>query len=104
MDDRDAFQRAVETMKKDDSRSFKLRFAVAMGSMSKLSKDSSSAFSSSSEVEAFQMDEIPEEHQQHQQQQQTTLTLEGQGILIYDRATGNPSHVIQPSCPLSCPN
>jgi serine/threonine-protein kinase RIM15 len=88
VDDKDAFQRAVETMKNDDSRSYKLRFAVAMGSMSKLSKDSTAAQSSpssSSEVEAFQMDEILE--------QQTTLTLEGQGILIYDRSTGEPSHV-----------
>jgi serine/threonine-protein kinase RIM15 len=87
VDDKDAFQRAVETMKNDDSRSYKLRFAVAMGSMSKLSKDpnASPTSSSSSEVEAFQMDEIPE--------QQSTLTLEGQGILIYDRSTGEPSHV-----------
>ena len=92
MDDKDAFQRAVETMKSDDSRSFKLRFAVAMGSMSKLSKDASAISSpAESEVEAFQMDEMPE------QQQQTTLTLEGQGILIYDRATGEPSHVSSPN-------
>jgi len=92
VDDKDAFQRAVETMKSDDSRSFKLRFTVAMGSMSKLSREASaiSASPAESEVEAFQMDETPE------QQQQTTLTLEGQGILIYDRATGEPSHVSLP--------
>ncbi|KAA8909007.1 hypothetical protein FN846DRAFT_776830 [Sphaerosporella brunnea] len=88
VDDKEAFQRAVETMKTDDSRSYKLRFSVTMGSMSKLSKDSNAAHlaSPSSEVEAFQMDEIPE--------QQTTLTLEGQGILIYDRSTGEPSHTM----------
>ena len=70
-------------MKTDDSRSVKLRFAVAMGSMSHLSKDSASM--STQEVDDFQMDEIPE--------QQPTLTLEGQGILIYDRSTGEASHV-----------
>jgi hypothetical protein len=71
-------------MKNDDSRSYKLRFPVAMGSMSLLSKDSSSAVASAPETEAFQMDETLEE---------ATLTLEGQGILIYHRSTGEPSHV-----------
>jgi serine/threonine-protein kinase RIM15 len=75
-------------MKNDDSRSYKLRFTVAMGSMSRLSKDTSTGQCPASEIEAFQMDEIQEEDDQ-----QTTLTLEGQGILIYDRTTGEPSHV-----------
>ncbi|KAI5796641.1 hypothetical protein EDC01DRAFT_614251 [Geopyxis carbonaria] len=85
VDDKEAFRRAFEVMRNDDSRSYKLRFTVAMGSMSRLSKDSSSA-NLSSEIEAFQMDELPD--------QSTTLTLEGQGILIYDRASGEPSHTM----------
>ncbi|KAI5819173.1 hypothetical protein BZA77DRAFT_241919 [Pyronema omphalodes] len=89
VDDKDAFENAVETMKNDDSRSYKLRFTVAMGSMSRLAKDASVGQSPASEIEAFQMDEIQEEDNQ-----QTTLTLEGQGILIYDRTTGEPSHTM----------
>lgn len=90
VDDKEAFQRAVEVMKNDDSRSYKLRFTVAMGSMSTLSKGQLSP------------EETPEDSKDAAESlngesteaiEDTALTLEGQGILIFDRATGNPSHV-----------
>lgn len=88
VDDKDAFQRAIDVMKNDDSRSYKLRLTVAMGSLSTLSSEYSAQNTSTPELGQFEMEEVKEER--------PTLTLEGQGILIYDRATGNPSHVRLP--------
>lgn len=87
VDDKDAFQRAVEIMKNDDSRSYRLRFAVAMGALSTLPKESEGT-DLLAEEEGFQMEEVVPEN--------NVLSLEGQGILIYDKATGTVSHVSQP--------
>lgn len=90
VDEKDAFLRAVEVMNNDDSRSYKLRFTVAMGSLSTLSSEYSGATSA-----VMELGEVDEDKQE-ENPERPTLSLEGQGILIYDRATGNPSHVRSP--------
>lgn len=84
LDDKDVFRNAIETMQNDDSRSFKVRFSVLVGPKSKLARDPAAA-ALPSEDEAFTMEEVKEE--------EDILVLEGQGILIYDRASGEASHV-----------
>lgn len=68
-------------MKNDDSRSCRVRFSVVMGSKSTLTEETAT----DGQEEAFPMEEVQEE--------QHTLSLEGQGIIIYDKPTGEPSHV-----------
>ncbi|KAI2635483.1 hypothetical protein GGS21DRAFT_84840 [Xylaria nigripes] len=77
-EDKDAFSKAVDSMKKDDSRSRYIRFTVYLGSMSKLHPTETVK-----EPEAADAEPI-------------TIELEAQGIMIYDRATGGESHMIRP--------
>lgn len=81
--DKDSFANAVETMKKDDSRSQIVRFRVLMGPESVLRPipvvSDEGADSNQSPAE------IAEEEQ--------VLNLEGQGIMVYDWASGGESHV-----------
>lgn len=74
-DDKAAFAEAVDSMKKDDSRSQFIRFSVYLGPLSKLLP-----IDSVKEPEASQDDPV-------------TVELEAQGIIVYDRATGTESHV-----------
>jgi serine/threonine-protein kinase RIM15 len=86
LNDKDVFRNAIETMQNDDSRSLKVRFSVLVGPKSKLASDPLvAAVSASDEEEAFPMEEVKEE--------ENILTLEGQGILIYDKTSGEASHV-----------
>lgn len=81
--DKDSFANAVETMKKDDSRSQIVRFRVLMGPGSGLRP----APVASGEGHDDQQGpaEILEE--------EPVLNLEGQGIMVYDWASGGESHV-----------
>lgn len=80
-EDKDIFGEAVESMKKDDSRSQIIRFTVPIGPGSKLASL-----------------EEPTEGGVDEQQQPATIDLEGQGIMIYDRASGGASHVSVMTC------
>ncbi|KAF8467736.1 hypothetical protein BDZ91DRAFT_656753 [Kalaharituber pfeilii] len=80
--DKDVFKDAVEAMKRDDSRSYMLRFAVRSGPLSKLPKD------------PIDTPMSPEENGSQTDIHEKLLTLEAQGILINDRATGEPSHTM----------
>ncbi|KAI0409458.1 putative response regulator receiver RIM15p [Xylaria palmicola] len=71
-----AFSEAIDSMKKDDSRSQYIRFTVCLGPMSKLYP-----------VESVKEPE-PEENEP------VTIELEAQGIMVYDRATGGESHTM----------
>ncbi|KAI9825300.1 MAG: rim15, signal transduction response regulator [Thelocarpon impressellum] len=84
-DDDGAFARAVESMKKDDSRSQLVRFSVQMGPASRLAPDAVDA-AVRAEEDGFRPEELAEEA--------GTLTLEGQGIMVYDRASGGESHTM----------
>lgn len=66
------FTDVVESMKKDDSKSHRVRFAVELGSLSKL-RD---------------IKDIGNENAQPQ-----ILDLEAQGIMVYDSVSGGESHV-----------
>ena len=82
---REAFADAVESMKKDDSRSQIVRFRVRMGPSSVLKQepvlieDNAEQGGSPAEETASQENEI--------------LSLEGQGIMVYDRSSGGEIHV-----------
>ncbi len=88
LSNKEAFADAVESMKKDESRSQIVRFRVRMGPSSVLNQepvsteDDTGEGGSSAEGTTSQEEEI--------------LNLEGQGIMVYDRSSGGESHVCVP--------
>lgn len=88
-DDKGIFAEAVKSLEKDDSRSQIIRFTVALGPASKLVAHEDKA-------EGQGKGEGDGEAEEHQQQ--ATIELEGQGIMIYDRASGGASHVSAMPC------
>lgn len=74
-DNKDVFTEVVESMKKDDSRSQIIRFTVELGPASKLAPL-----------------DVPDELKEGENGS-TTIDLEGQGIMVYDRSSGGESHV-----------
>lgn len=74
-EDKAVFAEAIDSMKKDDSRSHFIRFTFYLGPLSKLLPLGSIKESESAEYEPV------------------TVELEAQGIMVYDRATGGESHV-----------
>lgn len=81
--DSNPFMNAIESLKQDDSRSHIIRFRTRLGKES-VFYDDSSAEVSGAEDEGDQSDH---------QDQERIVTLEGQGIMVYDRASGGESHV-----------
>ncbi|KAI8632285.1 hypothetical protein F5Y19DRAFT_358449 [Xylariaceae sp. FL1651] len=75
-EDKAAFAEAIDSMKKDDSRSQYIRFSVYLGPMSKIYP-----------AEAVKEPETGEANP-------VTVELEAQGIMVYDRATGGESHTM----------
>lgn len=65
----------VESMKKDDSKSHRVRFAAKLGPLSKLR----------SPAEVSNLD--------GEEQELQTIELEAQGIMVYDSVSGGESHV-----------
>ncbi len=85
LSEKEAFAEAVQSMKKDDSRSQFIRFRVAMGPDSVLKENMS-------EKDAGEGEDIPQQVEGNEIEQQV-LNLEGQGIMVYDRKSGGESHV-----------
>ncbi|EQB58504.1 hypothetical protein CGLO_01247 [Colletotrichum gloeosporioides Cg-14] len=78
-DNKTVFADTVESMKKDDSRSQRVRFAVAMGPLSKL----------------LPLEDIPElEADDAEECAPATIDLEAQGIMVYDGVSGGESHTM----------
>lgn len=73
-DNKHVFTEVVESMKKDDSRSHRVRFAVNLGPLSKLLP-------------------IDLENDQPENEQSHAVDLEAQGIMVYDSVSGGESHV-----------
>ena len=71
-------------MKRDERKSYKIRFAVTIGSMSIFAQDPVEK-AIAAENEGFRPEEVDEEN--------NVLDMEGQGILIFDRTDGEASHV-----------
>ena len=80
-DNKDAFKNAMDSMKKDDSRSQIVRFTVELGLASKLA------------VEEAQENVKEPGSDAEPQTAPATIDLEGQGIMVYDRSSGGESHV-----------
>lgn len=82
------FEEAVESMKEDDSRSQIVRFSVRLGPSSVFWQDygySEEGEGASSETGMVEPDS--------DETGRNTLSLEGQGIMVYDRTSGGDSHV-----------
>lgn len=80
LSNKDAFAEAAESMKKDDSRSKIVRFQLPLGPSSILKRRP---------IEGENEEDVPGEDQE----EETVLNLEGQGIMVYDRSSGQESHV-----------
>lgn len=80
---KDAFADAVESMKKDDSKSRIIRFRVKVGPLSVLRQNAARKAGSP------EGKDVEEENTTEEQ----VLNLEGQGIMVYDRSSGDESHV-----------
>lgn len=79
------FADTVENMKKDDSRSQIIRFSIKMGPSSLLRpKRSPRMEECDQESPSEPREDVEEEH---------ILNLEAQGIMVYDRTSGEESHV-----------
>ena len=89
---RDGFANAVESMKKDDSKSRIIRFRLQMGPLSVLK-------GSPLEKTDQTMDENAEGKEEQTAEEEQVINLEGQGIMVYDRSSGNDSHVRDPIAP-----
>lgn len=83
-DQKKVFERAVESMTGDNSRSHRIRFALPIGPNSRVPDGVPEAIK---EVESTEDGKEP----------QSLLEIEAQGILIYDRKTGDNIHVRAPS-------
>lgn len=79
-DNNAVFTEVVESMKTDDSRSHRVRFAMRLGPLSKL----------------LPIEDLPDLDAENQQPQ--AVDLEAQGIMVYDSVSGGESHVSAHPC------
>ncbi|KID86304.1 Serine/threonine-protein kinase domain protein [Metarhizium guizhouense ARSEF 977] len=86
-ENKNVFTDMVVSMKKDDSKSYRIRFAIQLGPLSKLRY-----------VEEFEGDEALTGEPQLQ-----TADLEAQGIMVYDSASGGESHTMWMLRPWTAP-
>lgn len=83
LSNKDEFATALESMKKDDSKSRTIRFQVPMGPLSVLKQDTAKSDDDLGAGEPL-LDTAEEEQ---------VINLKGQGIMVYDRSSGGESHV-----------
>lgn len=88
-EERDIFTAVVDSMKKDDSRSQIVRFTVKLGPKSRLKLHLD--LPEQGEGEDQQEEDVQQD--EAAQPSEPTIDLEGQGIMVYDRASGGESHV-----------
>ena len=84
LSNKEAFAEAVESMKKDDSRSQFIRFRILMGPASVLKENVHEPVVDGEEATL---------QQEAMEEGKRILDLEGQGIMVYDRSSGGESHV-----------
>ena len=84
---KDGFANAVESMKKDDSKSRIIRFRLPMGPLSVLRQPTTKNEETSEEENDGKGEGTAEPDEEQ------VINLEGQGIIVYDRSSGNDSHV-----------
>ncbi|KAI9884356.1 MAG: hypothetical protein M1823_003852 [Watsoniomyces obsoletus] len=94
LDNKTAFADAIANLQQDASRSQFIRFAVALGPLSKLTPSQSPTTSEDREDaledSTTELEPAPEPELAPPQM---VLALEGQGIMVYDRTTHEESHV-----------
>lgn len=78
-ENKSVFTDVVESMKRDDSRSHRVRFAVQLGPLSKLRSD-------------LGADDVDGEQEEGAVEPEV-VDLEAQGIMVYDSVSGGESHV-----------
>ena len=78
------FADAIESMKKDDSKSRIIRFQVRVGDLSVLKHGANTEGQSEEEL-------VTEDREAGGEEQ--VLSLEGQGIMVYDRSSDDDTHV-----------
>jgi serine/threonine-protein kinase RIM15 len=81
-DNKEVFAEIVESMLKDDSRSQMVRFTVQLGPASRLAP-----------IEIPDQLAVEGEDAVMAVDERSTIDLEGQGIMVYDRSSGGESHV-----------
>lgn len=95
--DKNAFADAVESMKKDDSRSQIIRFQVRMGASlyraTKAAGDQLRLQQDQGIREEPRAEEGQEDEKEEAQEGDKIISLEGQGIMVYDRSGAGESHV-----------
>ena len=85
LSNQDVFASAVESMKNGDSKSRIIHFRVNLGPHSVLGKECVERHESAEAGEGTRVTEGEEQDQ--------VLNLKGQGIMVYDRSSGDESHV-----------
>ena len=84
LSNKDAFADAVESMKKDDSRSQIVRFQVRTGISSTFDKYVG---------RKGQLEDVKDDQEKSAVEKEDFINLEGQGIMVYDRSSAGESHV-----------
>jgi serine/threonine-protein kinase RIM15 len=92
---KDVFGDAIEAMKVDDSRSRFIRFAVQMGpdSVLKDSSESQSMFVDLENDKEETSESASTPQTEEEEPKHNLLTMEGQGIMVYDRTDDQTGHV-----------
>ena len=80
-DNPDVFEAAIADLKANDAKSRNVRFAVKIGTSSEMAN-------------LLQTDDRREDDLEIDETGRTTLELEGQGIMVYDRTSGGESHTM----------
>ncbi|KAJ5091110.1 hypothetical protein NUU61_005980 [Penicillium alfredii] len=92
---KDVFHDAIESMKQDDSRSRFIRFAVQMGPDSVLKySPEPRPVDTTAEATEEKSEENTEPSQEMHKQKEDVLTMEGQGIMVYDRTDNEAGHTM----------
>lgn len=94
LENESAFDDAIESMKADDSRSRIVRFSVETGPESVFWQDTQKEPKAEEESEATQVSESNDyENDNQEEPKRNVLSLEGQGIMVYDQPPAGESHV-----------
>ena len=95
LDNQTAFEEAVENLTRDDSRSHIVRFSMKIGPDSVFWREPSNTEVDEEPLPGDQSEEAPESSQN---QKENVLSLEAQGIMVYEQASGGGGHVSTPPC------
>ncbi|OAL74665.1 AGC protein kinase [Trichophyton violaceum] len=93
LDNKDVFKEAVQSMKEDDSKSKIVRFDVRLGPLSVFWQESKLP-DEEEETSASDAEKTLHAQESAEQEDGNILSLEGQGIMVYDRTSGGGSHTM----------